>query len=269
MKSFSNECGSRNSFGYYDSGIKEIVLKRPCTKKKDIEEAYYWLDTYTDLNKISVGIGSVEVFVADRDSSGLYSSARGIIKSSMVKNKYADGEMLRQILILMKKQTVLRSLSLKCFIFTDDEPLFNLLLETIKELKTLVYLDLTGCYFTPDQLILLAEVIGKTRICHLVWPELRMDTSTVSKVAAMLNGNHSLVVITCVPPELQRLPKRNRDNLISIGKNPNMVDEADARIICEYKDSVILAFAYEKQKLYDMEKVCMSIISHSDGCDPA
>ncbi len=268
MKSFSNECGSRNSFGYYDSTVKEIILKRPCTKKKDIEEVYLWLGEYTDLKKFSIGIESVEVFVADNDTKGLYSSARGVIKRSMIRNKYVDGDMLRQILMLLKKQIKLRNLSIRCFIFIDDEPLFNLLMETIKELKTLVYLDLTGCYFSPEQLVLLAEVIGKTRVAHLVWPEPRMDTSTVSKVVSMLNSNHSLVVMSCVPPEMLKITKRNRDNLLSIGQNPNLIDEDDARIICEYKDSVNLAFAYEKEKLYNLEKVYLSIISHCDDITP-
>ena len=40
MRGLANECGSRNSFGYYDASAKEIILKRPCLKKQDLEEAY-------------------------------------------------------------------------------------------------------------------------------------------------------------------------------------------------------------------------------------
>ena len=37
MRGLANECGSRNSFGYYDASAKEIILKRPCLKKQDLE----------------------------------------------------------------------------------------------------------------------------------------------------------------------------------------------------------------------------------------
>lgn len=61
MRGLANECGSRNSFGYYDASAKEIILKRPCLKKQDLEEAYLWLDNSLELRKFSIGIGSVEV----------------------------------------------------------------------------------------------------------------------------------------------------------------------------------------------------------------
>ena len=70
MRGLANECGSRNSFGYYDASAKEIILKRPCLKKQDLEEAYLWLDNSLELRKISIGIGSVEVFVADGNIGG-------------------------------------------------------------------------------------------------------------------------------------------------------------------------------------------------------
>ena len=148
MRGLANECGSRNSFGYYDASAKEIILKRPCLKKQDLEEAYLWLDNSLELRKFSIGIGSVEVFVADGNIGGLYTTARGMLKNSMMKNKYSDAEMLRNMLLRLKKKEKLRNLAVKCFIFNDDPVLFELLLDTIRGLGSLVYLDLTGCYFS-------------------------------------------------------------------------------------------------------------------------
>lgn len=168
MRGLANECGSRNSFGYYDASAKEIILKRPCLKKQDLEEAYLWLDNSLELRKFSIGIGSVEVFVADGNIGGLYTTARGMLKNSMMKNKYSDAEMLRNMLLRLKKKEKLRNLAVKCFIFNDDPVLFELLLDTIRGLGSLVYLDLTGCYFSDEQLADLADVISKTKIAHLV-----------------------------------------------------------------------------------------------------
>ena len=164
MRGLANECGSRNSFGYYDASAKEIILKRPCLKKQDLEEAYLWLDNSLELRKFSIGIGSVEVFVADGNIGGLYTTARGMLKNSMMKNKYSDAEMLRNMLLRLKKKEKLRNLAVKCFIFNDDPVLFELLLDTIRGLGSLVYLDLTGCYFSDEQLADLADVISKTKI---------------------------------------------------------------------------------------------------------
>ena len=217
MRGLANECGSRNSFGYYDASAKEIILKRPCLKKQDLEEAYLWLDNSLELRKFSIGIGSVEVFVADGNIGGLYTTARGMLKNSMMKNKYSDAEMLRNMLLRLKKKEKLRNLAVKCFIFNDDPVLFELLLDTIRGLGSLVYLDLTGCYFSDEQLADLADVISKTKIAHLVWPEPRMDKMVLGKVMRILEINRSLVVLSGVPMEMQKLAKNNRENLFAFG----------------------------------------------------
>lgn len=46
----------------------------------------------------------------------------------MMKNKYSDAEMLRNMLLRLKKKEKLRNLAVKCFIFNDDPVLFELLL---------------------------------------------------------------------------------------------------------------------------------------------
>lgn len=261
MRGLANECGSRNSFGYYDASAKEIILKRPCLKKQDLEEAYLWLDNSLELRKFSIGIGSVEVFVADGNIGGLYTAARGMLKNSMMKNKYSDAEMLRNMLLRLKKKEKLRNLAVKCFIFNDDPVLFELLLDTIRGLGSLVYLDLTGCYFSDEQLADLADVISKTKIAHLVWPEPRMDKMVLGKVMRILEINRSLVVLSGVPMEMQKLAKNNRENLFALGKRPSMMSEEEEMIIREYGNSIQLAIAYEKEKLYNLEQTFMAILA--------
>lgn len=261
MRGLANECGSRNSFGYYDASAKEIILKRPCLKKQDLEEAYLWLDNSLELRKFSIGIGSVEVFVADGNIGGLYTTARGMLKNSMMKNKYSDAEMLRNMLLRLKKKEKLRNLAVKCFIFNDDPVLFELLLDTIRGLGSLVYLDLTGCYFSDEQLADLADVISKTKIAHLVWPEPRMDKMVLGKVMRILEINRSLVVLSGVPMEMQKLAKNNRENLFALGKRPSMMSEEGEMIIREYGNSIQLAIAYEKEKLYNLEQTFMAILA--------
>lgn len=261
MRGLANECGSRNSFGYYDASAKEIILKRPCLKKQDLEEAYLWLDNSLELRKFSIGIGSVEVFVADGNIGGLYTTARGMLKNSMMKNKYSDAEMLRNMLLRLKKKEKLRNLAVKCFIFNDDPVLFELLLDTIRGLGSLVYLDLTGCYFSDEQLADLADVISKTKIAHLVWPEPRMDKMVLGKVMRILEINRSLVVLSGVPMEMQKLAKNNRENLFALGKRPSIMSEEEEMIIREYGNSIQLAIAYEKEKLYNLEQTFMAILA--------
>lgn len=261
MRGLANECGSRNSFGYYDASAKEIILKRPCLKKQDLEEAYLWLDNSLELRKFSIGIGSVEVFVADGNIGGLYTTARGMLKNSMMKNKYSDAEMLRNMLLRLKKKEKLRNLAVKCFTFNDDPVLFELLLDTIRGLGSLVYLDLTGCYFSDEQLADLADVISKTKIAHLVWPEPRMDKMVLGKVMRILEINRSLVVLSGVPMEMQKLAKNNRENLFALGKRPSMMSEEEEMIIREYGNSIQLAIAYEKEKLYNLEQTFMAILA--------
>lgn len=261
MRGLANECGSRNSFGYYDASAKEIILKRPCLKKQDLEEAYLWLDNSLELRKFSIGIGSVEVFVADGNIGGLYTTARGMLKNSMMKNKYSDAEMLRNMLLRLKKKEKLRNLAVKCFIFNDDPVLFELLLDTIRGLGSLVYLDLTRCYFSDEQLADLADVISKTKIAHLVWPEPRMDKMVLGKVMRILEINRSLVVLSGVPMEMQKLAKNNRENLFALGKRPSMMSEEEEMIIREYGNSIQLAIAYEKEKLYNLEQTFMAILA--------
>ena len=261
MRGLANECGSRNSFGYYDASAKEIILKRPCLKKQDLEEAYLWLDNSLELRKFSIGIGSVEVFVADGNIGGLYTTARGMLKNSMMKNKYSDAEMLRNMLLRLKKKEKLRNTAVKGFIFKDDQVLFELPMDRNRGLGSLVHIELKGCYFSDEQLADLADIISKTKIAHLVWPEPRMDKMVLGKVMRILEINRSLVVLSGVPMEMQKLAKNNRENLFALGKRPSMMSEEEEMIIREYGNSIQLAIAYEKEKLYNLEQTFMAILA--------
>lgn len=268
MKGFSNECGSRNAFGYFDACAGEIVLKRPCVKKNDLQEVYFWLDSCTDLKKFSLGIGSFEAFVADGRANSLYSTAKGLLKNSILKHKYSDAEMLRNIFLKLHKQTKLRSLAIKCFLFSDDPILFERLLELIHELPELAYLDLTGCYFADEQLIDLAKVVAKTKIAHLVWPDPRLDKAGIEEILNALKPNKSLVVITGAPVDLLKFAKKNRETLFALGKYPSMMDEDDIKLIKKYENSVIVAFAYEKERLCDLEKTFMAVLAEAKDFTP-
>ncbi len=261
MKGFSNECGSRNTFGYFDACAGEIVLKRPCSKKNDLQEAYFWLDTCSDLKKFSLGIGAFEAFVQDGSSNSLYSTAKDLLKNSIIKHKCSDAEMLNNILLKLHKQTKLRSLAIKCFLFSDDQVLFEHLLELIIKLPELTYLDLTGCYFSDEQLISLALAVAKTKIAHMVWPDPKPNKSTLDEIVKALEFNKSLVVLTGAPLELLKLAQKNRDEIFSIGKYPSIINDEDIKLIKQYKNSIIIAFAYEKEKLLDLEKTFMAILA--------
>lgn len=261
MKSMSNECGSRNSFGFYDTRAKEIVLTRPCSKKADINEVYIWLEDASELCKLSIGVGPVENFVADDVPNGLYSVARSKIKQSIIQNTAADNEILKNILLRLNDKKKLRNISIKCFMFSEDFYLFELFLSVIKELPSLVYLDLTGCYFTDDQLIDLARAISGTRIAHLVWPEARMPQLVVDHVVRALSANRALVVVRCVPTEIQRIAEANRKRVFEMAERPSLIGDNDIVFMKEYVDTFRFAVAYEKQRLLDLEKTIEAVLA--------
>lgn len=261
MRALNNECGIRNGFGYYDYKLKEIVLKRPCTQKADWEDVCNWLDDAADLKRFSIGIGALENFVSEGVSGGLYSSARLLMKNTMGKSKYTDAEMLKQILGRLTDKQNLRNLAIKCCIFYDDTELFDLLIDVISALPKLVYLDLTGCYFSDEQLIDLSIVIAKMKISHLVWPEPRMDRLVLSKVIDNLKPVKSLVILSGVPLEMQVLAQEHREALFALGRRPSLISEAEAASVYDYRDSIELAIAYEKQKLYELEKTFQGLLA--------
>lgn len=249
-----NECGCRNGFGYYDCVVKEVVLKRPCRKKADVKEAYEWIDFDKDLRKVSIGIGGVEQFVQEDNSPTLYKSAREVIKQNALKNAMFDAEILENILVRIEGREALRNLAIKCFLFADNEKLFNLMLRTVKTLKNLVYLDFTGCYFTDEQLIDLADVISSMHIAHIMWPEARMSPMVLAEVVKKLESNKAITVIRGAPLELSAIAAANREWMFEIGRHPSKITEAEVATLKEYVDSIRIAIAFEKQKLFDIEK---------------
>ncbi|MCM1323856.1 MAG: hypothetical protein NC218_06815 [Acetobacter sp.] len=261
MKMLSNECGSRNGFGFYDTRAREIVLTRPCTRKSDINEVYFWLDEATDLQKLSIGIGGAENFVADHTSGGLYTAARSTIRQSVIQNAAADNEILKNILLKLQDKKDLRNLALRCFMFSEDFYVFDLFLSVIKELPSLVYLDLTGCYFTDDQLIDLARTLSNTHIASLVWPEPRMSQLVLDQVVRGLSASRSLVVVQCVPAEIEKIAANNRQWAFNMAKHPSLLKENEIALMKEYKNTFLFAIAYEKQCLLELEKTITSVVA--------
>ncbi len=261
MKTISNECGSRNNFGFYDTRAKEIVLTRPCTKKADINEVYVWLEDANELRKLSIGIGPVENFVADNTANGLYVAARSTIRQNIIQNTAVDNDILKNVLLRLNGKENLRNIALKCFMFSEDLYLFELFLSVIKELPSLVYLDLTGCYFTDDQLIDLARTISATRIAHLVWPEARMPQLLVDQVVRALSASRALAVVHCVPAEITKIAESNRRRAFEMAEHPSLIGEREITEMKEYADTFRFAVAFEKQRILDLEKTIEGVLA--------
>lgn len=261
MRKYSNDCGSRNSFGYYDARSEEIILKRPCFNKKDIEEVYVWLDDATNLRKFSIGIGAVENTVINDNGDNLYAAARGVIRQNVMQTVSIDNEILKNILLRLKNISGLRNLSLKCYLFSEDQILFDMLLQALKSLKSLVYLDLCGCYFSDEQLLDLAEVISHSKIAHLIWPEPRMTEMVMKSVADKFKENRALVIMQGVPLDFAKIAQDNRYWLFNLGRRPTLIGVEEAKLIKEYAASLRLGIAYEKQRLFDLEKSIEAVLA--------
>lgn len=260
MKIISNECGSRNSFGFYDARAKEIVLTRPCTKKADIKDVYLWLDTADDLQKLSIGIGPVEHIVMDNSSNGLYLAARGTIKKQIIQNTAADNEILYQIFSHLENKDRLRKLNLRCFIFSEDVALFERLLAILKSLKSLTYLDLTGCYFSDDQLIDLARTISELHVVSLVWPEPRMTQLVLDQVVRAFSTCRALVVVRGAPLEIEKIAEDNRQWVFRMVERPSTLGEKEHAIITEYAQTFRFAVAYERDRMLQYEKTIEGVL---------
>lgn len=261
MKPLINETGARNSFGYYDSIAREIVLKRPCSRKVDLQEAYEWIRQATTLRKLSISIESVENIVIDDPKDSLFDTARNTIKQSVLSQSNADAAILENVLVRLAEKDNLRNLSLKCFSFSENQSLFDLLIKTLKERTGLVYLNLSGCFFSDEQLIALANFIANSKIASVVWPEPRMTPMLLAKVVDVFKNNKSVVVIQGAPLEISSIVETNKAYLLSKGNYPSLITNDDASVLKEYAESVRIAIAHEKQRLYDVEKALEAIIA--------
>ena len=263
MVSITNDCGSRNGFGFFDSQSKEIFLRRPCFKKKEALEAYEWLDAAKDIGliKFYIGIGNAESFVSDGYGDSLYSSARGVVKQAVNQIKGSDNVIIANILERLALCNDVRFLYLKCISFERQDELFLILLNIIKNMKNLVHLDLSGCYLSDEQLIELAEFISNSNVSQVVWPELRMGNMVMEEVIARFEKNRSIVIFESVPLEMQKIAKRNRMHILSMAKSTLLIAEDDVEFLKKHKESVKLAISYEKHRLVDVQKTLEAIIA--------
>jgi hypothetical protein len=261
MRAISNICGAKNPFGFYDVKAREIVLRHPYTKKHDVEEAYMWIEEATDLQKLAIGIGAVENFVIQDNNDTLYKTARQIVKQRIMQVQMLDNEILKNILMRLKNNTMVQNLSLKGYIFEGDNALFNELLNVIKALPNLSYFDVTGSYFSDEQLIVLADVLSHTHLAHLVWPEARLSDLTIRTIMMKLKNNRSIVIMRGVPLEFQDVARQNRLWLFNMVRQPSLVTADEKNIIKEFASSYRLAIAYEKQRFFDIEKSVEAILA--------
>lgn len=261
MKPVTNELGFRNSFGYYDNYAREIVLKRPCPIKADILEAFTWIEEAEDLKKFSIGLGGVDSFLINDYSDNLYGASRNVVRNSLVSNSVSDKFILENVLTRLVNKSALRNLGVKCFMFSGNRELFEMLVKVIKSHPNLVYLDLTGSYFDDDQLIYLAGVISSTYIANLVWPEPRMSPLVFDRVLDNFKSNKSIVVIDGAPLEMHQFAQKNREWLFSYARYPSLIKEEEIAIVRQYRESARIGIAYEKQQLYDLDKTIEALIA--------
>ena len=261
MRAVSNECGAKNPFGFYDVKAREIVLRHPYTKKHDVEEAYLWIEEAKDLQKLSINIGAVENFVIKDNKDTLYSTARQIIKQRIMQMQALDNEILKNILMRIKNNAMVQNISLKGYIFEGDNALFNELLNVIKALPNLIYFDVTGSYFSDEQLISLSDVLSHTHLAHLVWPEARLSDLTIRTIMMKLKNSRSIVIMRGVPMEFQDIARQNRLWMFNLVRQPSLVSDDEKNIIKEFASSYRLAIAYEKQRFFDIEKAVEAILA--------
>ena len=262
MSSFISVCGYKNDLGFFDTKSKEIVLKRPCFKKKETAEVFAWLDEAQakGLLRFVMGIGPIEGFVTESSINDIYSSARVIVKKAVEVTKPSDIAVLTEVLTRVAKCKKLRFLSLRCFSFEGQTQLFELLVNTIQDLSYLRQLDLTGCYFTDDQLIELARCISLSHIACLIWPEANMKGDLLKEVIELFSKCESVVAMRGVPLELQCIAQNNRNAFLKLVKRPLELTDVETEKVKEFGDSIRLTLSYEQQRLLDIQKTVEAIL---------
>ena len=256
MESKVNKVSYRSSLGFFDKEAKEIVVKRPCIKKKEVQDVYDWVDEAknTGLTRLSIGLGGIETFIDETNIDSIYFAARKVINEIVTKNKCSDSTFLAEVLVRVEKCPDLRSLSLRCFSFVGEPLIFDMLLRAIRTHKKLRFLDLCGCFFDAEQLIELASILKDTMIAQIIWPQPLLDDDLAQKIAEKLEGNLSIVIIKGVPENVLKVAKANRRKLFSMVKTPVEISYEETVILKEYVDSLAMALNCEQQRLIDLQK---------------
>ncbi|MBR5599212.1 MAG: hypothetical protein IKW39_04145 [Alphaproteobacteria bacterium] len=256
MSSSETDSGYRNLLGFYDKVAKEIVLRRPCIKKKDAQEAFSWVEEARTegVLKVVMGVGAIECFINEDSLDSIYTSARAVIKEIVEKNKFSDANLLVEVLIRLEKCPDLRHLCLRCFSFINEPLMFDMLLRAIKSHNKLRILDLAGCFFEPEQLFELANVLADSYVSNIIWPEPDLDEALVAELADILKVNMGLVVADGASREIQKVVRANRKRLFDMASMPMALSREQVAKFKEYADSVGLALSYEQQKLIELQK---------------
>ncbi len=262
MVSCITDSGFKNSLGYYDSKSKELFLKHPFSKKKEVEDVYEWAECAQThgLEKIIIGIGPIEGFMAETAIDDIYLSSRAVMRQALEHTKAFDANVLIEILLRVEKCKELKALSLRAFSFEGQTIMFDMLMKTIRIHKNIEYLDLTGCFFTEEQLVEMAEFIGASRIAQVNWPEPVMSDETIENVKSSLLKNDILVVLNHVPHTLQEVAIKNRRELLCNAKYQLSMSDVEVNRIKNNKEAVRLAINYEQTALIELQKTIESIL---------
>ena len=262
MSSLMSDNGYKNTLGFFDVESKEIFLKHPFLKRKEAEEIYGWVEEAqtVGLDKLVVIAGAVDGLEAESKVDDVYQSSRGIIKQALEPTKASDASVLVEIMLRLEKCLDLKILSLKSFSFEGQTIMFDMLMKTIRLHKKLKFLDLSGCFFTEEQLIEMGEFIGNSNLAHVIWPEPMMKDEVIEQVASYLKNNIGLVVLIGAPMGLQNVTEANRKLFLGKIKYQLAMSAEEVARIRAYKDSVRLALGYEQSTLIELQKNIESIL---------
>ena len=262
MVSCITDSGFKNSLGYYDSKSKELYLKHPFSKKKEAEDVYEWAECAQThgLEKIVIGIGAIEGFMAETAIDDIYLSSRAVMRQALEHTKAFDANVLIEILLRVEKCKDLKVISLKAFSFEGQTIMFDMLMKTIRIHKNIELLDLNGCFFTEEQLVEMAEFIGNSNIAQVNWPEPVMSDETIEIVKKNLSNNELLVVLNGVPRSMQEVAIKNRRDLLCNAKYQLALSDAEVNKIKNNREAVRIAINYEQNALIELQKTIESIL---------
>lgn len=251
MTSIITESGYKNSVGFFDRVAKQLVIKHPCTRKKDAQEVYAWIEKAktTGLRSVAISVGMLDGFFDENSDGYIYDATREMVHGIVDKTKSVEAAFLIEVFVRLEKCVDIEDLTFKCISFKEHVAVFEMLLKNIRVLKKLRCLDLKGSFFDSEQLVDLADFVSRTKVAKIVWPDTKLDDETVSVIADKLEANVGLVDLSGAPVGLRKIAKRNRRRFFKFLHDTSKLTDSEALMLKEYKDSVSGAIAYERKKL--------------------
>ena len=87
-----------------------------------------------------------------------------------------------------------------------------------------------------------------------------MSELVMKKIADKFKENRALVILQGVPLDFAKIAQDNRNWLFNLGRRPTLIGVKEAEQIKEYAASLRLGIAYEKQRLFDLEKSIEAVL---------